>query len=446
MSVTGPAPTPGEERNPYLDTLRGVAVLGILLMNVIGFGMPWEADANPHVYGGDSGPSLWYWFASQLFFEGKMRCIFSMLFGAGMLLLTARAARPGTDSAADVYIRRCLWLILFGMLHAYLFWSGDILYMYGLIGLALFPFRNVRPGRLLLIGFLLISTLVPKAVLTDYELKEAARKGKAALAARAAGETLTAEQEAAIGAWEEKKRETTPPREAIEKELAAHRGGWVETFLYRIKVTEMMETTITYRWGITDVGGMMFIGMALLKLGVFTGRRGTRFYLLMALFGYGVGVSMNAVIAMERMETDYDPSRQSAFGPAAYNYGRLLVALGHVAVVMLVCHFGLFGFLTRRLAAVGRMPLTNYLFETVACCLVFEGYGLGLYGYLERYELLYVVLGVWAASLLASPIWLTYFRYGPAEWGWRALTYWTCPPLRVRRTNDAAEPNAVAVV
>ena len=427
-----PAPTPAEERNRYLDTLRGVAVLGILLMNIIGFGMPWEGDANPHVYGGDTGPSLWYWFASQLFFEGKMRCIFSMLFGAGMLLLTARASRSGTDSAADIYLRRCLWLILFGMLHAYLLWYGDILYMYGLIGLALFPFRHVRPGRLLVIGFILISTLIPKAMLADYELKDQAGKAAAAQAAKEAGAELTEEQSAAIAAWEEKKKEFNPPREAIDKEIAAHRGGWVEAFVYRLKITEMVETTITYRWGVTDVGGMMFIGMALLKLGVFTGQRTTRFYLLMVLFGYGVGVSMNEVIAVEKMDADYDPTKLSPFGPAAYNYGRLLVALGHIAMVMLVCRSGRLGFLTRRLAAVGRMPLSNYFFETVACCLFFEGYGLGMYGKLERYELLYVVAGVWAASLLASPLWLTFFRYGPAEWVWRALTYWKCPALRVK--------------
>lgn len=423
------APIPPTERVAALDTLRGVAVLGILLMNILSFGLPMAAGGNPYVAGGADGPNLAYWFVNQVLFEGKMRCLFSMMFGAGMLILTERAGRAGGETAADVYYRRVIWLIVFGLLHAYLLWYGDILYWYGVIGLILFPLRKVRAGGLLFAGFLLASILVPKALLAHMELEEARVKADEARAAKNESKTLTEEQQAALAAWAARREEALPPRERTEKEIAAHKGTYIEVLKERVKVVEMMQSSAVYRWGLPDVAAMMLIGMGLFKLGVFTAARSPQFYALLALFGYGVGIPLNFWVGLEHLDTGFDPTRDSQIGLATYNYGRLSVALGHVAVVMLICQHGWLGFLTRRLAAVGRMPLSNYFFQTVACVLVFEGYGLGMFGALQRYELLYVVLGVWTAQLVFSPVWLYFFRYGPAEWVWRALTYWQWPPI-----------------
>lgn len=436
--VAPAAPTPPAERDAALDTLRGVAVLGILLMNILLFGLPSGADSNPTAAGGADEPNLLFWFASQVLFEGKMRCIFSMLFGAGAVLLTARAG----PEAADIAARRNLWLVLFGLLHAYLLWHGDILFWYGLAGLALYPFRRVRAGWLIVLGVLLTAGEIPRSLWNHHEMRRAEADAAAArtaevLAAEFDGPPLTPEQDEAIRAWDGRRDGMQPNRALIDKELAARRGTYVQSFVWRAKRVAEDQAYGVYRYALTDVVGMMLIGMGLFKLGVFTAARSAWFYWGLLAVGYGVGVPLNAAVGLEEIAAGFDPARYTALAGASYNPGRLLVALGHVAVVMLVCKAGLLGFLTRRLAAVGRMPLTNYLFETVACCAVFEGWGYGRFGHLQRYELLGVVAGVWAAQLLLSPLWLRVFRYGPAEWLWRALAYWHCPPVRADRPPDA---------
>src|SRR6266446_3351724 len=150
------APVVREERIASIDVLRGFALLGILWMNVVAFALPGAAYADPTIAGGARGANLLFWLFSQILVEGKMRTLFSMLFGAGVILFTSRAEARGAESRiGDLYYRRTLWLIAFGLLHAYFIWSGDILYGYGVAGLLLFPFRHL-PARTLIIAGLVV--------------------------------------------------------------------------------------------------------------------------------------------------------------------------------------------------------------------------------------------------------------------------------------------------
>ena len=148
-----PAPVPSDDRIGMLDTTRGVAVLGILMMNITGFGLP-NAYDDPTVWGGDSPADITVWRVMTLLFEGTMRGLFTLLFGASALLFLQRHASRTTDmKPADLYFRRTLWLIVFGLFNGYvLLWSGDVLFYYGIAGLVLFVFRNLPPRRLLIIG------------------------------------------------------------------------------------------------------------------------------------------------------------------------------------------------------------------------------------------------------------------------------------------------------
>src|SRR5436190_21128414 len=138
--MSTPGPVRAEERISSLDIVRGFALLGILLMNIVGFGLASAYD-DPTNSGGSTGANLWVWIVLHIFAEGKMRCLFSMIFGAGIILLTSRAEqRTEGASVADIYYRRNLWLIAFGIPHAFLLWQGEILYPYGLCALALYPF------------------------------------------------------------------------------------------------------------------------------------------------------------------------------------------------------------------------------------------------------------------------------------------------------------------
>lgn len=145
-------PVQSDERISSLDVVRGFALLGILLMNIVGFGL-YGAYDNPTISGGATGANLWVWIVMHVLAEGKMRCLFSMVFGAGIILLTARSEQRGAGaSTADIYYRRNLWLAAFGIPHAFLLWQGEILYSYGMCALALYPFRHVAAKKLLWIG------------------------------------------------------------------------------------------------------------------------------------------------------------------------------------------------------------------------------------------------------------------------------------------------------
>lgn len=440
------APVTSEERISSVDALRGVAVLGILLMNIQNFGLPFAAYMNPTAHGGDGGLNLAYWFANLIFFEGKMRTIFSMLFGAGVVLMTVRAEeRGGGISVADIYYRRTLWLILFGVLHAYFIWFGDILYGYGLIGLALFPLRKVKPKFLIIAGLLLLLVIPVKAFFemrSDIKLRD---RAVVAARAEAAGQQLTEAQKADKKSWEEKEKQMKPDPAKIKEDIDRQRGGYWSLFVWRAGLVSDIQSSITYRYLLYDVGGMMLIGMALMALGVFSAKRSNRFYLGLVMLGYVLGASVNALVAWYLRKGQYVALEAILAMRTAYDFGRLTVALGHVGLLMLIIKGGWLRWLTSRLAAAGQMALTNYLMTSVICTLFFNGYGLGMFGKLQRYQLLYVVFGVWLAILIWSPIWLRNFRYGPMEWVWRSLTRWERQPMKLKESVEAAEAQAAAV-
>jgi uncharacterized protein len=440
------APVAAQERLASLDVLRGAAVLGILLMNILTFGLPGMAYLDPSVAGGDKGANLAYWFANQLLFEGKMRALFSMLFGAGAVLLITRGdERGGGLRVADIFYRRTMWLILFGVLHAYFIWIGDILYAYGVVGLLLFPLRKANPKWLLVAGVLLALTTSAKFIWNDFDNLKLRNKAMAARALVAQGKPLSEEQKEDQKKWDEKWNELKPDATQQAKEIEPHRGGYWKLFLWRWEKVAGGQSSGMYRYGIYDVGGLMLIGMALLLLGVLTGQRSEVFYIAMLLGGYGVGVSVNALSGWRYYRSDFNPVEGLMWLDACYDLGRLSVALGHIGLLVLLVKKGWLRGLTARLAAVGRMALSNYLATSVICTTIFYGYGLGLFAKLQRYQLLYVVFAVWALLLIVSPIWLRHFRFGPMEWVWRSLTYWQRQPLRLKEKSAAVAPEPLAV-
>ncbi|HZS05509.1 MAG TPA: DUF418 domain-containing protein [Blastocatellia bacterium] len=437
------APVESGERISSVDVLRGVALLGILLMNIVDFGLPGVAYSDPTVAGGDKGPNLAAWFVNQVLFEGKMRALFSMLFGAGVIILTSRAEERGAGaSVADIYYRRTLWLVVFGLLHAYFIWGGDILYFYGVVGLMLYPLRKATPKALLIAGLLLLAVIPLKSVRETRRLQAMRDKAVAADRVAAAGRPLTDEQRDAQRAWTEELKKAKPDPEEIKKEIADHQSYW-KLFMRRQYEVVRSESIFFYRFGVYDIAGMMLIGMALMKLGVFAALRSPRWYAALALCGYGLGAPLNAWVGGRLIASHFEPVT-STLSYTAYDLGRLLVALGHVGLLMLIVKAGVLRWLTARLAAVGQMALTNYLTHGIVCTLVFNGYGFGLFGKLERYQLLYVVLAIWIFQLIISPVWLRHFRFGPAEWVWRSLTYWQRQPMRLDASSPAAETLAVS--
>lgn len=428
------APVARAERIASIDVLRGFALLGILLMNIQDFGLPGAAYGNPTLWGGADGANLGYWFANQVLFEGKMRAIFSMLFGAGFLVLASRAEARGLEAQAglaDIYYRRTMWLLVFGLLHSYFIWWGDILFPYAVCGLFLYVLRNVQPRVLIGVGALMLSMDVPWTYSIAKETEEMKAKGEAAMAAEKSGKKLTWQQEEAKKKWEEKKKDLLPDPQKIQKDVNEHRTGYWHFFGIRAgRVTAEAPGGI-FNWIPFDCGSMMLIGMGLFKLGVFTAALSTAQYLRIAAVGYGIGVPVLAYVAYVVIQQKWDPLAPFWWGWCTYQFGRLAVALGHISVVMLICKHGWLSWLTRRLAAVGQTALSNYLLTSVLCTFFFNGYGLGRFGHLQRHQLLYVVAGMWSINLIVSPWWLARYRFGPMEWVWRSLTYMKKQPMRL---------------
>jgi uncharacterized protein len=419
-------PAPTERRIEALDFVRGVALCGILLMNITGFGLP-DAYTNPANAGGATGANLWAWIITQVGFEGTQRALFSMLFGASTILLVSRLEAAGRADAADIYYRRNLWLIGFGMVNAFIFlWYGDILYAYGVTALFLYPFRNMAPKWLIAIG---LAGFIAGAAWNGYDTVRLLHKHDAyveAVAARGAHRTLSEEQRGAITAWGDAREDFKSTPEEVRQSIARHRSGYATMFRRVADANAEIQSWYMYRY-FFDIFSMMLIGMALFRLGVLTLERPARLYLAMVLLGYGIGISVN--LLETRWILDHRFSAVSfAEANISYDLGRLAMTVGHLGALLLFVRSGALGWLRRAFAAVGQMAVTNYLTHSVVCGIFFIG--LGYYGQLERYQLYYVVLAIWIAQLILSPLWLKHYRFGPVEWLWRSLTYMKRQPMR----------------
>ena len=421
-------PVQASNRIHSLDIIRGFAVLGILLMNIHGFGLP-MAYEDPTISGGAEGLNLKVWIMNGLFFEGTMRGLFTLLYGAGVVLLTQRLEKREAGLAtADIYYRRVLWLLLFGLFHGFvLLWDGEILYHYALFGLMLFPFRNMAAKGLLILCIALISCGVILDVLHYQEKKEVVEKGMAVELLKNQKDSLTETQQTDLKAFE--KFKTKPSQEELKSMVDGMQGSYADAFMTKAPEVIWMQSSFIYRYGAWDLLAMMFLGMALFKWGVLQNEKSTGFYLLLTGIGYGLGLLINWYETELVVSSNFDRLAM-AKSAQTYGIGRVLITFGHIGLVMLFIRWRVLGFLNKAFAAVGQMALSNYLTHSIICAFVFYGFGFGLYGKLERYELYYVVGSIWVFQLIMSPIWLKYFQFGPAEWLWRSLTYKKKQPFR----------------
>ncbi|MBD3337321.1 MAG: DUF418 domain-containing protein [Candidatus Eisenbacteria bacterium] len=421
-------PIAATERLGSLDVLRGFAVLGILAMNIYSFGLPGAAYSNPAVYGGSSGADLITWITTHLFFEMKFMAIFSALFGAGLVLMFQRAEARGRP-LKRTYYRRVLWLLVIGLLHAYALWVGDILVTYAIAGMLIFLFRRLSPKKLIIVG-LSILLLPPFASFGFGFFVQKMQAAKAEVAAFSAIQGPPPEDQQELAEmWEEMRPFFDPTQEEIDEELAIYRNGYLGIVAYRAPLTLMSQTMALVSFTIWRVGGVMLLGMALMKLGVFSASRSSPFYRRCVRWGYGLGLPLTALGAWDLIRVDWSIPHSIQISSHFNYFGSLAVALGHTGLVMLVCRSRVLPALRRRLAAVGRMALSNYLLQTILCTTVFHGYGLGLFGRIDRFPLMAFVVAIWLLQLWISPLWLARFRYGPMEWLWRTLTYRRRQPL-----------------
>ncbi|MFZ5746989.1 MAG: DUF418 domain-containing protein [Pseudomonadota bacterium] len=415
MALTAAAPPPAE-RIAALDLVRGVAVLGILLLNIVSFALPTAAYANPRAWGGWHGADLAVYLVNFVLFDGKMRGLFSFLFGASMLLVIERAEARDADPA-QVHIARMMWLFAFGIAHLWLVWDGDILAHYALVGSVAFAARNMPVHRLLVLGTMLVAlqtALFAWPTIHSW------------IALQLPPDSPDAAQAAA---WIANMRDGygVPPASTIAREIDQMRGGYAEIVATRFAAMRAQPLVQTLLYGAETLAYMLF-GMAALRSGLLTGTWPVARYRRWAFWCFALSLPPFLALAAWMVVDRFSLISVMGATLAAATPIRPVMILGWACLILALARPG--GALGLRLAAVGRMAFTNYLATSLICTTLFYGYGGDLFGRVSRWQLYGVVVLVWAALLLWSTPWLARFRYGPFEWLWRSLARGRPQPMR----------------
>jgi uncharacterized protein len=429
-------PVQEQERIRSIDVLRGLALLGILPVNIIAFAHIEDAYQFPTLAGGFTGVNYFVWLFTHVVFEGKMVSLFSMLFGAGLFLQVDRAERRRgrVGSARGLYFRRVGWLLLFGLAHAYLLWYGDILTYYALIGMLVYWMRRLYPLTLFLTGSILI--LLGPLLIVGLLLLAVQPPGSrpppepaAASASPGGSETPPAPDEAA----KKRRQEKQSPAKIAEREREIREAGFFDLVRIRAPLTLFFEVKILLAYGLWRILGLMLWGIALVKWHGLSAQWSPRAYRACILVGFGIGLLLTLLsVGIVQLRDFALFQTKMAYSTIDY-FGSLFMAAGYFGLIMLIVQKGWLSALQDRLAAVGQMAFTNYLTHTLICTFIFHGWGLGQFGLWPRSELFLLVLSIWLLQLIISPIWLRYFHFGPFEWIWRTLTYWRPQPFVRRR-------------
>jgi len=397
-----------------IDVIRGFAVMGILLMNIVSFGLPGRAYVDPNFYGGASGANWCAWALAYVLADGKLRGLFTLLFGASMVIV-AEGANRRDGSAANVHFNRMAVLLLIGLAHAYFIWSGDILVLYAVCGSAAFMAWRLRATQVLVLGMTLLAVGLFRGVHGYLEaswIVDAASKPEAGAA--------VLDESLQVVSWASSM--------TAEKYLAGYGGDWSSVMSMRAHHTYALQT----EWLpslVVETMALMFIGMALFKNGFLKGEWESRRYIQVVAVGFGVALPL-CVPLVWLLE-------QSTFSPVMLGLTktinlllRPIISIAYAALIILIIKAGRAQWMVRRLQAVGQMALSNYLGTSLVCTTIFYGTGLGLYGKLDRWQLYCVVLAVWGVMALWSLPWLARYRQGPVEWVWRCLARRRWEPIR----------------
>jgi uncharacterized protein len=381
------------------------------------------------------GINFYIWAAINSVFEGTLRSIFSMLFGAGMLLFLNRLEKklPGV-LPAEFFFRRQLWLLVFGLADAYLLlWSGDILFKYALCGMFLFAFKRLSPKQLMLASLTCLILFTARENVDHQRIVNKIELGESALKLNKNDSAYTSEQADAIAFAKEYREENRieVKRKKAAEETKLMQGSYADVYQNRSADAYRNQTHNFFHHYIWDILIFMFLGMAFFKNGIITGTASPKVYWYMLAIGLVIGavLSFYNLYFIYRVKYNwYEYHKQTPF--LFYEIARVFRSLGFFALIMLLTRVKSLQWFFQLMRPVGQMALTNYLMQAIICGLIFYGFGFGLYNSLERYQLYYVVGGVWVIQILYSYIWLRYFRFGPFEWLWRSLTYWKLHPIR----------------
>jgi uncharacterized protein len=397
-------------RLSLIDGLRGVALLGILWINMTGHALPFFSMWDPRIAGGDDPLNLGAWAVSEVVIEGAMRGLFSLLFGVSILLFL----KDGDRGA--LFVRRNFWLIVFGCIHGFLLlMPGDILVTYGVCAFLLFPFRNASPR--------LLAILSAAAVLILAALDFTAASENAAILNAGLVPNAPAE---AIAAFEAIKGPPPPVIEELNEKSAI---GYPALLPYMAAAYWQTLASFEFPKMIIDALAMMFAGMALYRSGFLMERGAPRRLLLIGATIAVVALVARSFVVWSAFNDDFIDNVNPIAAPLA-EIARPALAIAYALIFVGLWRLGALRFAERPLTALGRTAFTHYIGGTLIASMLFYGHGFGLHNQFDRIGVYAIIIAVWIAQTAASLIWLRYFRMGPLEWGWRSLVRMKPQPLR----------------
>lgn len=387
-------------RLPVVDVLRGVAILGILLMNIQSFGRLSSEYLNPKAIGTPPPLDWAVWIASHIIADEKFITMLTILFGAGIVLM----AKNSHDSPAVFerqFRRRMGWLLVFGLVHGLLLWPGDILAAYAVCGLIAVRFRHKPPIELVKLSILLLATVMVLWLLLT-----------AILVFVVPIDTL---QLLVARYW-------VPTADVIAQEISKMTLDWV--FAAGDRAIHALGTQL---WMLASdriwrMLAMIFFGMALMQIGFLSGQWSLQSYRRVAVMCLAVGLPIVLAGLLFNEAVDWDFRYSMFLGRIANNLGSVAVALAWMSLVIILVKRSILYRVSRALEAVGRLAMTNYIGQSVICAGIFYGIGLGLFLQMGHLQLLGVVVAVWAFQIAFSLIWRRLNGAGPLEGLWRRLS------------------------
>lgn len=467
--AAGPSSAPPLYSSPRIDTLdvlRGLAVLVALFISV-GFFGGFSQNAQNGLLISSKGFDYRLFGAIEILFDGKMRALIAVVFGAAMLLFLQKETRKNEPPAQELFIRRQMWLILFGIVNGLLFfWTRDVLFHLGIMGILLFPFLRLSAKGLLIAA--LAATLVycgkyywayaddrkahTKYVAVTEAEKRMAKDTLANAKAVAAGkkeaakkDTLTKKQREEKGAWEGivAGMKYDPKKDSGEKKEMGN-TAYASLYEHLMPRLQFREAQWTYQYGIWDFAGAVLLGMALFRLGFFNGRFSRNRYLFIGMVGITAGVLLGWYRLHHQQLTLQDYGKYIGSHSLPYMLffplERLFSAVGYASLAAFLFNAGILNPLWRGFANAGRLALTNYLMQSIVCALVFTGFGAGYFGRLTQGQLYLFALQLCVVQTVFSTLWLRVYSIGPAEWLLRSLTYGKRLPFGKRSSVTAESP------
>lgn len=417
-----------------MDVMRGFAVLGILLMNIPAFSaheffLYWhdalkgETTTNGVIYN-----------TIMILFDGKMRGLFTLLFGAGLMLFIENK-NDNSIHVADLYFKRMTWMIVFGLVDAYIFlWGGDVLYEYAMCGIFAFAFRTMKPRNLLLLSFSILSLFIYFSGAPFLERKEKYIEYKNVEKQINEHKPVNEKQQEVYDEFVEVKGSYLPfskdhihnVTEDIYNREIKMKADYPAIFLANAEEV-MPYHTKEFFMGMWESFATILLGMALFKFGFFQGTIKTSIYRVLVFIGIPVGITLCGLSVLTSVHTQAEFIQAIETRIFSVNHpggaGRIILTVGYASAILLLCRVNWLKSFLRLFANVGRMALTNYIMQTILCSFYFFGFGLNHYGEYDATGLLLFVVTIWIIQITYSNIYFRFLKMGPVEWLWKRLTY-----------------------